>query len=81
MHIRRKTKEHLTCLGFGEINLDPYSKGPRNGILCTDGDSKKEGFQFKIKKSGTTKIKSNATGDMNCIINYLQPRGDRVHRR
>ena len=61
--------------GFTEINLDPYSKGPKDGILFTDGDSKKEGFQLEIKKSGTTKIKSNAAGDMNCIINYYNPQG------
>ena len=61
--------------GFTEINLDPYSKGPKDGILFTDGDSKKERFQLEIKKSGTTKIKSNAAGDMNCIINYYNPEG------
>ena len=46
-----------------------------DGLEILDGDAKKEGFQFEFKKSGTTKIKTDATGDMNCIINYYNPQG------
>jgi hypothetical protein len=62
--------------GFREIILDPYSKGPTDGVLFADGDIKKEGFQFIIKKSGATKLKTVIKGgDMNCIINYYNTQG------
>src|SRR5579871_6196761 len=48
---------------FSEFRLDPYSKGINDGIMLVDGNEKKEGFQFEIKKSGTTKIKNDASGD------------------
>ncbi|HVZ96195.1 MAG TPA: hypothetical protein VG847_04925 [Chitinophagaceae bacterium] len=60
---------------FFEIPLDVDRTGPKNGIEILDGDSKKEGFQFELKNSGTTKIKSDATGDLLCVINYYNPRG------
>lgn len=60
---------------FFEINLDPYSKGEKDGLEILDGNAKREGFQFEFKKSGTTKIKADATGDMNCIIGYYNPEG------
>ncbi|MEJ0082246.1 MAG: hypothetical protein WDM78_15165 [Puia sp.] len=59
---------------FFEIRLDPYSKGPTDAIEILDGSSKREGFQFEFKKSGTTKIKTGG-GDMNCIINYYNAAG------
>jgi hypothetical protein len=79
-----KGKGTITCLidgkqktfnvqqSFFEISLDPYSKGPKDGIEILDGDSKREGFQFEIKKSGTTKITNGING---CIINYYNPDG------
>jgi hypothetical protein len=60
---------------FFEITLDPYSKGPTDAIEILDGSTKKEGFQFEFKKSGTTKISHGAAGDINCIINYYNPQG------
>ena len=60
---------------FFEIPLGVDPNGPKDGLEILDGDAKKEGFQFEFKKSGTTKIKSDATGDMNCIINYYNPEG------
>ena len=83
----RAGKGTITCLidgkqkvftvqqSFFEISLDPYSKGQTDGIEILDGNSKKEGFQFEFKKNGKTKIKSDAAGDMNCIINYYNPEG------
>jgi len=60
---------------FFEISLGVDPNGPKDGLEILDGDAKKEGFQFEFKKSGTTKIKTDATGDMNCIINYYNPQG------
>lgn len=60
---------------FFEIPLGVDPNGSKDGLEILDGDAKKEGFQFEFKKSGTTKIKSDATGDMNCIINYYNPQG------
>ena len=60
---------------FFEISLDVNPNGVKNGLEILDGDAKKEGFQFEFKKTGTTKIKTDATGDMNCIINYYNPHG------
>jgi hypothetical protein len=61
--------------GFREIALDFYSKGSTDGILFANADDNKEGFQFKIKKSGTTKINHTGSGDPHCIINYYNPAG------
>ncbi len=61
--------------GFFEISLGIDPNGSKDGLEILDGSAKKEGFQFEFKKSGTTKIKSDATGDMNCIINYYNPQG------
>ena len=55
---------------FFEIPLDVDRTGPKNGIEILDGDSKKEGFQFQFKNSGTTRIKKDAPGDLFCSINY-----------
>lgn len=60
---------------FFEIPLGVDPNGAKDGLEILDGNAKKEGFQFEFKKSGTTKIKSDATGDMNCIINYYNPEG------
>ena len=60
---------------FFEIPLGVDPNGSKDGLEILDGDAKKEGFQFEFKKSGTTKIKTDATGDMNCIINYYNPQG------
>jgi hypothetical protein len=60
---------------FFEMRLDVYSNGANDGIELLDGSSKKEGFQFEIKNTGTTKIKSNGSGDINCIINYYDASG------
>ena len=60
---------------FFEIALGIDPNGAKDGLEILDGDAKKEGFQFEFKKSGTTKIKSDATGDMNCIINYYNAKG------
>lgn len=60
---------------FFEMRLDVYSKGADDGIELLDGSVKKEGFQFEIKKSGTTKIKSGGSGDINCIISYYDSKG------
>lgn len=80
-------KETITCLidgaqktfnvqqSFFEISLGVDPNGTKDGLEILDGDAKKEGFQFEFKKSGTTKIKTDATGDMNCIINYYNPQG------
>jgi hypothetical protein len=70
-----KPKTFSVEQSFFEITLDPTSKGPKDGIEISDGSGKKEGFQFEFKKSGTTKIKGNVGGDMNCIINYYNPQG------
>ncbi len=61
--------------GFFEISLDIDPNGAKDGLEILDGDVKNEGFQFEFKKTGTTKIKTDATGDMNCIINYYNPQG------
>jgi len=61
--------------GFREIKLDFNSKGSSDGILFANGDDKTEGFQFKIKKSGATKIIHPGAGDLYCIINYYNPAG------
>jgi hypothetical protein len=61
---------------FSELRLDPYSKGSNDGIMLVDGNEKKEGFQFEIKKSGTTKIKNDASGDANCIMTYYDAKGN-----
>jgi hypothetical protein len=60
---------------FFEMRLDVYSKGADDGIELLDGSAKKEGFQFEIKKSGTTKIKTGGSGDINCIISYYDATG------
>jgi hypothetical protein len=61
---------------FFEMRLDVYSKGANDGIELLDGSAKKEGFQFEIKNSGTTKIKSGSLGDINCIISYYASNGN-----
>ena len=66
---------------FFEISLGVDPNGAKDGLEILDGDVKKEGFQFEFKKSGTTKIKTDATGDMNCIINYYNPQGNYLYRR
>ena len=58
--------------GFFEMNLDVDSKGPKDGIELLDGSAKKEGFQFEIKNTGTTKISNGLNG---CIMNYYNPAG------
>jgi len=60
---------------FFEISLGVDPNGAKDGLEILDGDAKKEGFQFEFKKSGTTKIKVDASGDMNCIIGYYNPEG------
>jgi|GEM_PF-2997200 hypothetical protein len=60
---------------FSVIQLDPKSKGPSNGVEIQDGSFRKEGFQFKIKKSGVTQIKSDSSTDKNCFIKYYNPNG------
>jgi hypothetical protein len=60
---------------FFEISLSVDPNGPKDGLEILDGDAKKEGFQFEFKKGGTTKIKTDASGDMNCIIGYYNPEG------
>jgi hypothetical protein len=61
---------------FSEFRLDPYSKGTNDGIMLVDGNEKQAGFQFEIKKSGTTKIKNDASGDANCIMTYYDAKGN-----
>lgn len=58
--------------GFFEIRLDVDSQGPKDGFELLDGSAKKEGFQFAIKNTGTTKIHNGRDG---CIINYYNPDG------
>lgn len=70
-----KQRTFIVSQNFFEISLGIDPNGPKNGLEILDGDAKKEGFQFEFKKSGTTKIKTDATGDMNCIINYYNPQG------
>jgi hypothetical protein len=70
-----KQKTFTLQQSFFEIRLDPYSKGPTDAIEILDGSTKKEGFQFEFKKSGSTKIKKDTGGDINCIINYYNPQG------
>ncbi|HEY2721919.1 MAG TPA: hypothetical protein VGI82_09340 [Chitinophagaceae bacterium] len=65
----------MNAKGFSEINLDPYSKGPKDGILLAVGDGKTNSLQIEMKKSGVSKIRDNATQDINCIINYYNPEG------
>jgi hypothetical protein len=60
---------------FFEISLGIDPNVAKDGLEILDGDAKKEGFQFEFKKIGTTRIKTDATGDMNCIINYYNPQG------
>ena len=60
---------------FFEISLGVDPNGPKDGLEILDGDATKEGFQFEFKKSGTTRIKTDGTGDMNCIINYYNSHG------
>jgi len=48
----------------------------KDAIEILDGSSKREGFQFEFKKSGTTKIKTTGGGDMNCISNYYKGASD-----
>ncbi len=70
-----KQKTFNVQKSFFEIPLGVDLNGAKDGLEILDGDAKKEGFQFEFKKSGTTKIKTDATGDMNCIINYYNPEG------
>ncbi len=70
-----KQKTFHVSQSFFEIPLGVDPNGSKDGLEILDGDAKKEGFQFEFKKSGTTKIKSDASGDMNCIINYYNPQG------
>jgi len=70
-----KQKAFHVQKGFFEIPLDVYSKGPKDGLELLDGDRTKEGFQFEIKNSGTTKIKDVPGGDMNCIWGYYNSAG------
>ncbi|HVU58055.1 MAG TPA: hypothetical protein VHD83_23500 [Puia sp.] len=60
---------------FFEISLSADGQGPKDGLELLDGNNKKEGFQFEIKKSGQTKITDGARGDINCIINYYNAAG------
>lgn len=68
-------KSYSLAQSFFEISLGIDPSGPRDGLEILDGSGKKEGFQFEFKKSGVTKINSDATGDMNCIINYYNSAG------
>ena len=68
-------KTFTVSQSFFEIPLGIDPNGPKDGLEILDGDVKKEGFQFEFKKSGATKIKTDATGDMNCIINYYNSQG------
>ena len=65
----------LRAQGFREISLDFYAKGSLDGIMFANGDDKAGGFQFKIKKSGITKINHTGSGDLHCIINYDNAEG------
>ena len=69
----RMLQKTFSIQGFREITLDFCSKTPSDGILFANGDDKSEGFQFKILKSGTTKINHAGTGDLHCIVNYYNP--------
>jgi hypothetical protein len=60
---------------FSVIRLDPNSNTPKNGIEIQDGSFRKEGFQFKFKKSGVTKITNDSSSDKNCFIKYYNPNG------
>ncbi len=62
---------------FFEIPLGLDPNGAKDGLEILDGDAKREGFQFEIKKSGTTKIKGALArdNDMGCIINYYNSKG------
>lgn len=80
-------KSTITCLidgkqktftpqqGFFEISLGDPSSNQKDGLEILDGSVKREGFEFEFKKTGTTKIKTGGSGDMNCIINYYSPEG------
>ncbi len=70
-----KQKTFQVSQSFFEIPLGVDPNGSKDGLEILDGDAKKEGFQFEFKKSGTTKIKTDASGDMNCIIGYYNPAG------
>jgi hypothetical protein len=61
--------------GFFEIPLDHNFQDPKDGLELLDGDRNNEGFQFEIKNGGTTKIKSDLTGDKNCMMGYYNPEG------
>lgn len=68
-------KTFIVQQSFFEISLAVDPNGAKDGLEILDGDAKKEGFQFEFKKTGTTKIKNDATGDLNCIINYYNLEG------
>lgn len=58
---------------FFEMTLDPYSKGPKDGIELLDGSHTKEGFQFEIKKEGTTTFRGMA--GVNALLTYFNSNG------
>ncbi len=70
-----KQKAFTVDRSYFEIPLGVDPNGPKDGLEILNGNIKKEGFEFECKKSGTSKIKDDASGDMNCIINYYNPQG------
>ena len=60
---------------FFDIPLNHDFQGPKDGLELLDGDRNNEGFQFEIKNSGTTTIKTDPSGDRNCMIGYYNPAG------
>ncbi len=70
-----KQKTFTPQQGFFEISLGDPGASQKDGLEILDGSIKREGFEFEFKKTGTTKINSHATGDMNCIINYYDAKG------
>jgi hypothetical protein len=70
-----KQKTFTPQQGFFEISLGVSSTDQMDGVEILDGSIKREGFQLEFKKTGITKIKRGASGDMNCIINYYDTEG------
>lgn len=67
-----KPKTFRVKNGFFEITLDPYSKGPKDGIELLDGSATNEGFQFEIKNKGTSVFKGMDGGNM---FSYFNSKG------
>jgi hypothetical protein len=70
-----KQRTFIAQKSFFAVSLDSNSKSRKNGLEIQDGSFRQEGFQFRFKKSGVTKIRSDSSSDKNCIFKYYNSKG------